>query len=60
MGQKKLPNKCADRLFNLAALTAAKIAVDSDNSQVKRFDQNVLDLMEEQETQIARMIELSK
>ena len=58
---QKTATKYATRLFKLAALDADAVANNSDNArQVQRFAQNVLDLMEEQDTQDARMIELGK
>lgn len=58
---QKTATKYATRLFKLAALNADAVAVNSDNTrQVQRFAQNVLDLMEDQDAQVARMTELGK
>lgn len=58
---QKAATKYATRLFKLAALNADAVAVNSDNTrQVQRFAQNVLDLMDEQDRQVVRMIELGK
>lgn len=51
--------KYAVKLFKLASINADAVPIDSDNTrQVKRYSQNVLQLMEEQTEQVNRMVHL--